>query len=153
MNRELPDVQDGFRKGRGTRDQTANIPWITEKAKQCSKFSKRGFNSMWTKNFQMFKLDLENTEEPEIKLPTYTGSSKKQENSRKISTSASLATLKPLTMWITTNCAKFFKRWECQTTLPACWEICVQVKKQQLELDMFYWERSISKLYIVTLFI
>ena len=54
-------------------------------------------------NFQMFKLVLEKAEEPEIKLPTSSGSQKKQENSRKISTSASLTTLKPLTMWITTN--------------------------------------------------
>ena len=46
------------------------------------------------------------------------------------------ATLKPLTVWITTKCGKFFKRWKYQTTLPASWEICVQVKKQQLELDM-----------------
>ena len=44
--------------------------------------------------------------------------------------------LKPLTVWITTNCGKFLKRWEYQTTLCAPWEICVQVKKQQLELDM-----------------
>ena len=51
-------------------------------------------------------------------------------------TSALLTTPKPLTMWSTTNCGKFFKRWEYQTTLPASWEICVQVKKQQLELDM-----------------
>ena len=64
----------------------------------------------------MFKLDLEKAEEPEIKLPTFTGSSKKQENSRKISTSALLIMPKPLTVWITTNCGKFFKRWEYQTT-------------------------------------
>ena len=44
--------------------------------------------------------------------------------------------LKPLTVWITTNCGKFLKRWEYQTTLPASCEICMQVKKQQLELDM-----------------
>ena len=44
--------------------------------------------------------------------------------------------LKPLTVWITTNCGKFLKRWEYQTTLPAFWEICTQAKKQQLELDM-----------------
>ena len=43
---------------------------------------------------------------------------------------------KPLTVWITTNCGKFWKRWEYQTKWPASWEICVQVKKQQLELDM-----------------
>ena len=67
-------------------------------------------------NFQMFKLDLEKAEEPEIKLPTSAGSLKKQESSRKTSTSALLTTLKPLTVWITTNCGKFFKRWEYQTT-------------------------------------
>ena len=55
--------------------------------KLCSKFSKPGFNSTWTVNFQMFKLDLEKAEEPEIKLPTSTGSQKKQESSRKTSTS------------------------------------------------------------------
>ena len=59
-----------------------------------------------------------------------------QDNSRKTSTSASLTTLKPLTVWIATNCGKFFQRWEYQTTLPASWEICMQVRKQQLELDM-----------------
>ena len=53
---------------------------------------------------------LEKAEEPEIKLPTSVGSYKKQENSRKTSTFVSLTTLKPLTMWITTNCGKFFKR-------------------------------------------
>ena len=61
---------------------------------------------------------------------------KKQENSRKTSTSAPLTTLKPLTMWITANCGKFLNRWEYQTTLPTSWETCMQVKKQQLELDM-----------------
>ena len=66
-------------------------------------------------NFQMLKLDLEKTE-PEIKLPTSVGSSKKQENSRKTSTSVLLTTPKPLTVWITTNCGRFFKRWEYQTT-------------------------------------
>jgi len=64
----------------------------------------------------MFKLDLENAEEPEIKMPTPTGSSKKQESSRKkTSTSASLTMPKPLTVWITKNCEKFLKRWEYQT--------------------------------------
>ena len=65
-----------------------------------------------TVNFQMFKLDLEKAEEPEIKLPTSSGSSNKQEGSRKTSISASLTMPKPLTMWITTNCRKFFKKWE-----------------------------------------
>ena len=54
--------------------------------KKCSKFSKPGFNSMWTMNFQVSKLDLEKAEEPEIKLPTFIGSQKKQESSRKAST-------------------------------------------------------------------
>ena len=87
---ELPDIQAGFRKDRGTRDQIANICWIIEKAK----------------------------------------------SSRKTSTSALLTTLKPLTMWITTNSEKFFKRWEYQTTWSASWEICMQVMKQQLKLDL-----------------
>ena len=89
----------------------------------------------------MFKLNLEKAEEPEIKLPTNFGSSKKQESSRKTSTSALLTPPKPLTMWITTNCGKFLKRWEYQTTWPASWEICMQVNKKQLELDM---EQQIS---------
>ena len=105
-------------------------------AKQCSKFSKSGFNSTWTMNFQTFKLDLEKAEEPEIKLPTSTGSSKKQESSRKISISALLTMSKPFTVWITINYGKFWKRWEYKTTWPASWEICIQVRKQQLELDM-----------------
>ena len=71
-----------------------------------------------------------------IKLPTSTGSSKKQESSRKTSTYALLTTPKPLTVWITTNCGKFFKRWEYQTTLPVSWETCMQVKKQWLDLDI-----------------
>ena len=68
--------------------------------------------------------------------PTSAGSSKKQESSRKTSTSALLTMPKPLTVWITTNCGKFWKRWEYQTTWPASWEICMQVEKQQLQLDM-----------------
>ena len=84
----------------------------------------------------MFKLDLEKAEEPKIKLPTSVGSSKKQESSRKTSTYALLIMPKPLTVWITINCGKFWKRWEYQTTLPASWEIRMQVKKQQLELDI-----------------
>ena len=91
---------------------------------------------MWTMNSQMFKLDLEMAEEPEIKLPTSTGSLKKQKSSRETSTSALLAMPKPLTVWITSNSGKFLKGWEYQTTLPASWVACMQVKKQQLELDM-----------------
>ena len=105
-------------------------------AKQCPKFSKWGFNSMWTMNFQMFKLDLEKADETEIKLPTSIGSQKNQESSRKTYTSVLLTKLKPLTVWITTNCGKFLKTGEYQTTWPASWEILMQVKKQQLEPDL-----------------
>ena len=111
MNRELADVQAGFRKGRGTRDQ----------------------------------------------MPTSAGSLNKQESSRKISISALLTMPKPWTVWITINCGKFWKRWEYQTTWPASWEVCRQVRKQQ----SWTWnnglfpnrKRSTSRLYIVTLLI
>ena len=63
---------------------------------------------------QMFKLDFKKAEEPEIKLPTSAGSSRKQESSRKTSISALLTM--PKTVWIITNCGKFFKRWDYQTT-------------------------------------
>ena len=91
----------------------------------------------------MSKLDLEKPEEPEIKLPTSIGSYKKQQSSRKTSTSALLTMPKSLTVWITTNGRKFLNRWEYQTTWPASWEICMQVKKQQLKLDV---EQTGSKL-------
>ena len=84
---------------------------------------------MWTVNFQMFKLVLEKEEEPEIKLPTSAGSSKKQESSRKISTSAF-------------DCVDHNKLWKILKEMgipehwPSSWEICMQVRKQQLELDM-----------------
>ena len=103
VNWELPDVQAGFRKGRGTRDQIANIHWIIEK----------------------------------------------EGNSRKTYTSASLTTLKLLILWTTINCGKFLNRWEYQTTLPVSWEACMQVKKQQLELDMEQWTGSkLEKEYV-----
>ena len=95
MNCELPDVQAGFRKGRGTQDQIANI-----------------------------------------QIANNSRSLKKHVSSRKISTSALLTMPKPYIVWITTNCGKFFKKWEYQTTRPASWEICIQVKKEQLEWDM-----------------
>ena len=98
-------------------------------------------------NFQMFKLDLERAEEPEIKLPTSAGSSKKQESSRKTSTSTLLTTPKPLTVWITTNYGKFLKRWEYQITLPASWEICMHIKKQQLEMNMEQTDSKSGKEY------
>ena len=90
-NHEIPDVQVGFRKGRGTRDQIATICWIIKKARE----------------FQ-----------------------------EKKSTSTPLTTLKPLIVWITANCGKVFKRWEYHTFLPAFWEICMHIKKQELELEM-----------------
>ena len=89
MNRELPDVQAGFRKGRGSRDQIANIHWIKEKARE--------FQS----NIYFCFIDCQS-----------------------------------LWLWITKNSGKFLKRWEYQTTWPASWGICMQARKQQLELDM-----------------
>ena len=89
---------------------------------------------MRTKNFQMYKLDFEKAKEPEMKLPTSTGSQKKQGNSREISIFASLTMLKSLCGSQQTG--KFLKRWEYSTMLPATWETGMQVKKQHLELDM-----------------
>ena len=86
-------------------------------------------------NFQMFKLVLEKAEEPETKLPTSDGSSKKQESHLKY-----LFLLYWLcqSLWLfgSQQTRKFWKRWEYQTTWPASWETCMQVRKQQLELDM-----------------
>ena len=95
VNCELPDVQEGFRKGKGTRDPIANICWVIKKAKELQKTSISALLNM------------------------------------------------RLTVWITTNCGKFFNRWEYQTTWPASWEICMQVRKQQLELDME--QQTVSK--------
>ena len=90
VNCELADVQAGFRKGRGTIHEIANIHWITKKARE------------FQKNIYFCSIDY----------------------------------AKALTVWITTNRRKFLKRWKYQTTLPASLEICIQVKKQQLEQDM-----------------
>ena len=84
----------------------------------------------------MYKLDLEMVEEPEVKITNICWIIEKQGNFKRTSTSVSLTMLKPLTMWITTTCGKFLKRWEYQTILPVSCETCMQVKKQQLELDM-----------------
>ena len=105
VNQELPDVQAGFRKGRGTRDEIVNIRWIIEKARE---FQKNIYFVDYAKAF----------------------------------------------VWITTNCRKFFKRWEYQTT----WQICMQVRKQQLKQDMELQAvpnrtRCMSRLYIFTLII
>ena len=89
MNHEIPDVQAGFRKGRGTRDQIANIRWITKKAEE------------FQKNIYFCFIDYAKA-----------------------------------FVWITINCGKFWNRWEYHIIWPASWEICMQVRKQQLELDM-----------------
>ena len=87
-------------------------------------------------NFQIFKLDLEQAEEPEIKLPTSIGSVKKQETSRKISISTLLTMPKPF------ECVDHNKLWKIlqEMGIPdhptTTWEICTQIKKRQLELDM-----------------
>jgi len=97
----------------------------------------------------MYNLDLEKVEKPEIKLSSFAETKKKQKNSKTTSIFASLTMLKLLTPWITTNCGIFLKRWENQTTLPASWETCVQVKKQQLEPDMEQWIGSkLGKEYV-----
>ena len=83
----------------------------------------------------MFKLVLEKAEETETKLPISTGSLKKQEFQKNIYFCFN-DYAKPLTVWITINCGKFWKKKEYQTTWPASWETYMQVRKQQLELDM-----------------
>ena len=112
VNRELPDVQAGFIKGRGIRDQSANICWII----------------------------------------------KTQESTRKTSTSALLTIPKPLTVWITINCGKFFKRWEYQIPdLPADKSVCRSRSNSQNGTQnnslVPNWERSMSNLYVVTLLV
>ena len=90
VNRELPDVQAGFRTGRETRDQIANVRWIIEKARE------------FQKNINFCFIDY----------------------------AKAVDCVDPI------NCGKFWKRWEYQTTWPASWETYMQVRKQQLELDM-----------------
>ena len=102
-------------------------------------------------NLEMFKLGLEKAEETEIKLPTSTGSQKKQENAIKKNTSISalLTMPKPFTVWITTN----WKILKEMVTLPASWEICMQVRKQQLELAMEQQPASkLGKEYVKAIF-
>ena len=104
MTRGLPDVQAVFRKGRGTRDQIANIHWIIEKARE------------FQKNIYFCFIDYDKGFD---------------------------------CVWIKTNCGKFWKRWVYQTTWPASWKTCLQVKKQQLELDMEQWTGSkLGKEYV-----
>ena len=137
-------------KNAQTTVQLFSFPMLVSLCLKCFKVS---FNSTWTKNIQMFKLVLEKAEEPEIQLPASAGSSKTQESSRKISTSGLLTTPKPLTVWMQTNCGKFLKRWECQTTWPASWETYVQSRSNNLNQTwnnglVPNWERSTSRLYI-----
>ena len=94
------------------------------------------------RKLQDVQAHLEKAEEPETKLPKSTGWSKKQESSRKTSISALLTMPKPLDPVDHKNCGKFWKRWEYQTTWPASWETYMQVRKQQLELDMEQQTRS-----------
>ena len=108
------------------------------------------FNSMWTEKFQIYKLDLERAKGPEIKLPTFVGSYRKQGNFRKTSTSVLLSTPKPLTVWITTNCGKVWKRWEYQTCLL---RNLYAGQEQQLEPDMEQWTGSkLGKEHVKALF-
>ena len=100
---------------------------ISHSSKVMLKILQARLNSKWPVNFQMFKLDLEKAEEPEIKLPPSAGSSKKQESCRKTCTSALLTMPKLLAVWITTNCRKFFKRWDYQITL------CAEEKSEKSE--------------------
>ena len=79
---------------------------------------------------------LENAEEPGIKSPTSTGYGKSKKSSRKHIYFCFIDYAKPLTLWITINCGKFWKKWEYETTWLASWATCKQVRKQQLELDM-----------------
>ena len=94
----------------------------------CSKCFELGFTIMWTKNFQMYKLKSRATRDQIASIHCII----KQGNSRKIPTSALLSAQKPFTMWIATNCGKFWKKWENWTTLLVSWETWMQVKKQQL---------------------
>ena len=105
-------------------------------------------------NFQMFKPVLEKTEDPEIKLPTSTGLSKKQESLRKTSISALLTMPKPLPVWITTNCGKFLKRWEHLTTcllrnLYAGQEATVRTGHETM--DWFKIKKGVPQGYILSL--
>ena len=88
----------------------------------------------------MYKLGSEKAEELDIKLSTFVGSWRKQGNSRRTSTSASVTILKPLTVWITTNCGKFLKRWEYQTTLPvSCETLCGSRSKVRTGFGTMEW--------------
>ena len=107
----------------------------------------------------MFKLDLEKAEEPEIKLPTSAGSSKKAREFQKNIYFCFIDYVTAFDCVDHNNCEKFWKRLEYQTTWSASWETYVQVRKQQLELDMEQQTGSklqkeyVNAVYIVTLLI
>ena len=115
---------------------TGTIAFILHTSKVMLKILQAKLPQYTNQELSAIKLDLEKGEEPEIKLPRIIGSWRKQGNFRKISTSASLTMLKPLTVRITTNYRKFFKGWEYLTAFPVSWETCMGVKNQQLELDI-----------------
>ena len=92
------------------------IALISYAGKVMLKILQARFQQYVNQEFPDVQASSRKAEEPEIKLPTSTGSSKKQESSSKTSTFALLTMSKPLTVWVTTNCGKFFKRWESQTT-------------------------------------
>ena len=89
---------------------------------------------MWTVNFQMFKLVLEKAEEPDQIANILWIIEKVREFQKNIY--FCFIDYAKAFVWITINYGKFWKRWEYQTTWPASWEMCMQVRKQQLELDM-----------------
>ena len=127
-------------------------------ARLCSKFFKLGFGSMWIENFHMYKLGFEETEEPEIKFPTFVGSWRKQGVLEKMSTSASLTMLKLLTAWITTNCRKFLRRWRSKSPYlspekPEWRSRSIRQNQTQTNILVLDWGRSTSRLYIITLLI
>ena len=113
MNHELPDVQAGFRKGRGTRDQIANIHGIIEKAREFQKNIYFCFidYALLTMNIWITYIHICDHIHICDSYPY-------------------------MNIWITINCGKFWKRWEYQITWPASWETYMLVRKQQLELDM-----------------
>ena len=142
MNHELPDIQAGFRKGRGTRDQIVNICSLQFSSVAQSCPSLYDPKNCSTPGLPVHHQLPESTQThvhwigDAIQPSQFGGSSKKQESSRKTSISALLSMPKLLTVWITINCGKVLKRWEYQTTWSASWKICMQVRKLQLELDM-----------------
>ena len=115
---------------------TAQLHSSHRLAKLCSKFSKLGFNSMWTENFQIFKLILEKAEEPERSNCQHLMDH--QKSKRVPEKHLLLLYWLHQSLWLcgSQQTGKFWKRWEYQTTSPASWETCMQVKKQQLEQDM-----------------